>query len=151
MYHVSTIQLYLVIRMRIIRGVIEVATSDRFQALNVTSIIESWVKEQKLSNGLLLVYVPHTTAALTVNEAERGLMSDIVTFLKELTYEGKSWRHNIIDDNAHAHLSSILTGYSIILPVIDGRLDLGTWQQIILLEMDGPRRRKIKLFFMGET
>ncbi len=136
--------------MRFMHGRIPVETASRFQTINVTSKIANWLKEINAHNGILVVYSPHTTATVTVNEAESGLMDDILEVLKQLTYYGKQWKHNRIDNNAHAHLGSILVGNSIIIPVVEGRMELGTWQQVLFIEMDGPRRRTLRLYYLGE-
>ncbi|MCE4620629.1 MAG: secondary thiamine-phosphate synthase enzyme YjbQ [Desulfurococcales archaeon] len=127
-----------------------VRTTSRFQVLDVTSIVEEAVSKSGIEKGLATVYVPHTTCGITINEAEPGLMEDIVEFLKEYTKPGAPWRHNRIDDNAHAHLGQSVLGHHVSIPVTAGRLNMGTWQRVLLVEMDGPRRRRIIITVMGE-
>jgi len=129
---------------------IEVASSGRFDTIDVTGKVEGVVRRSGIVNGVVLLYVPHTTAALIVNEAEEGLLEDFIEFFRELTRPGYPWRHNRIDNNAHAHLASALLGPSLLLPVREGGLVRGTWQSIIFLEFDGPRRRRIIVEVFGD-
>ncbi len=128
---------------------ISVPTSSRFQLVDVTVRIQEWLSTVNAGDGMLLVYSPHTTAGVIVNEAEPGLMEDILDLLREITRPGGGWRHNRIDDNAHAHLAQVLVGNSRVIPVARGSLVLGTWQRVMLLEMDGPRSRRLNLVYIG--
>jgi len=134
------------------RSEIEFSTSKRFELVDITHRVEEFVRESGIRNGILLVYAPHATGSIIVNEAEHGLMNDILEKVKEFTEPGSSkWRHNLIDDNAHAHIGSALFGHERVFPIIDGRIVKGTWQNVFFLEMDGPRsRRKIVLVAIGE-
>lgn len=136
---------------RVMHGEVHVETRSRFETVDLTRTIEDWLREKGAANGVLTIYIPHTTAAIAVNEAESGLLSDILDLLKELTRPGGGWRHNRIDNNAHAHLGNILVGPSVSVPVRKGRLLLGTWQSVLFIEMDGPRRRRVLLTFVGEV
>lgn len=131
---------------------VEINTSKRFELIDITHRVEEFVRESGVKNGILLVYAPHATGSIIVNEAEQGLMSDILEKVREFTEPGSSkWRHNLIDDNAHAHIGSALFGHERIFPIIDGRVVKGTWQNVFFLEMDGPRRRRrIVLVTFGE-
>lgn len=131
---------------------IEISTSKRFELIDITHKVEEFVRESGVKNGILLVYAPHATGSIIVNEAESGLMNDILEKIRDLTEPGSSrWRHNLIDDNAHAHIGSALFGHERVFPVIDGKVVRGTWQNVFFLEMDGPRsRRRIVFFIIGE-
>lgn len=94
--------------------------------------------------GTCTVLVRHTTAGVVVNEAESRLLGDIERFVAELVPD-RGWRHDEIDDNADAHLRAMLLGPSVTLPVTDGRLDLGSWQSVLLVECDGPRSRTLEV------
>ena len=133
------------------RGTITVETRSRFDIVNVTGRVASWLAEAGGEEGILNIHVPHTTAAIMINEAESGLLNDIISLMRELTRPGYGWQHNRIDNNAHAHLGNVLVGPGVTVPVGGGRLLLGTWQSILLLEMDGPRRRRLILTFIGEV
>jgi secondary thiamine-phosphate synthase enzyme len=128
------------------------STEKQFQLVDITYEVERIVEESGVKNGIALVFAPHATAAIIANEHESGLIEDIITKIKELTEPGSSeWKHNIIDDNAHAHLGSALIGADRVFPVINGRLVRGTWQNIFLVEMDGPRsRRHVIVTVVGE-
>lgn len=130
----------------------KIKTTEKFQLVDVTSMVEDVVKNSGVSNGLALVFAPHATAAIIANEREPGLISDILHKVKELTEPGNpKWKHNVIDDNAHAHIGSAFFGAERVFPVIHGRLFRGTWQSIFFLEMDGPRsNREIYVVVIGE-
>jgi secondary thiamine-phosphate synthase enzyme len=135
---------------RVVQGMLEAKSRSRFDIVDVTGEVERWLAQIKAGNGVLVVYTPHTTAALAINEREEGLLEDIVELLKELTKPEGRWKHNLVDDNAHAHLGNVIVGGDKVIPVSDGRLALGTWQRLLLLELDGPRVRRINLVYVGE-
>ncbi len=131
---------------------IRISTHSRFELIDITHEVEQIVEESGIKNGMCLIFAPHATAAIIANEHESGLISDILTKIKEITEPGSNkWRHNIIDDNAHAHIGSALIGADRVFPVINGRLVRGTWQNIFVVEMDGPRSlRHVIVMVMGE-
>jgi secondary thiamine-phosphate synthase enzyme len=106
-----------------------------------------------IGEGLLLVSCRHTTCALCLNEDEAGLRNDLErlggSLLDPLRGAG-GFRHDGIDDNAQAHLTSVLLGHSVTVPVQSGKPVLGTWQSLLLLEMDGPRSRTLDLTLLGD-
>jgi len=116
-----------------------VSTKGKYDVIDITDKVE---KEINVGNGLCVVYVPHATAGLIVNEFEPHIAQDYVTLFKTLLHK-KDWKHDKIDNNAEAHLLSSLFGTSKTFIVSDGRLVLGAWQRIILCEFDGPRERTI--------
>ncbi|WP_460125104.1 secondary thiamine-phosphate synthase enzyme YjbQ [Stetteria hydrogenophila] len=126
---------------------VEVRTSRRVEVIDITRPVEEFASRVG-GSGILVVKVPHTTAAVTVNEAEPGLMEDIAEALLKLAPIDYPWRHNRIDNNAHAHIAASIMGDSRVVPVVNGRLVLGTWQRILLVELDGPRRRRVSLYYM---
>ncbi len=138
--------------MRVYTREIVLSTSKKFQLIDITYEVEKIVEESGVRNGIVLVFAPHATAAIIANEHESGLIEDIITKIKELTEPGSSkWKHNLIDDNAHAHIGSALIGADRVFPIINGRLVRGTWQNIFLVEMDGPRaRRHVLVTVLGE-
>ncbi len=135
--------------LRILHGEIRVSTRRRIEAVDVTREVERWLSEVGAGDGILVVRVPHTTAAVTINEAEPGLLEDIVRVIEEYFRPGGDWMHNRIDNNAHAHLAASFMGDSRVIPVRGGRPALGTWQRILLVEGDGPRSRRIQLTYIG--
>lgn len=126
-------------RLRVYREVLTYSTSSRFQLLDITVDVEAVVSRSGVSEGLAHVFTPHATAAVIANEAESRLMGDILEAIKAIVPPEKPWRHNEIDDNAHAHIAASIIGSSRSFPVSGGRLVRGTWQNIMLVELDGPR------------
>lgn len=122
---------------------IQVETRDRFDIVDVTERVENSI--MPVDRGICTVFVQHTTAALIINETESGLRSDIEQALTQLIPDDATYAHDQIDDNAAAHLRSMLLGASISIPILDGSLALGTWQSILLVECDGPRQRNVEI------
>jgi secondary thiamine-phosphate synthase enzyme len=128
-----------------------VSTKSREEIVVVTNEVESIVRRSGVKNGIALIYVPHATALLTANENEPRLKEDILAKLRALFPRGAGYRHDEIDDNANAHLANLFVGFHLVMPVVDGRLRRGTWQEIMLIEMDGPRsRRSVVVVVLGE-
>ena len=127
-----------------------VSTRSRFEIVDLTERVEREASNSKIKDGICLVYAPHATAAIVANERESGLLQDILSKVKELFPEGAGYKHDLIDDNAHAHLASALISSARVFPLRNGRLIRGTWQNIMLLEMDGPRTRRIIVEVLGE-
>jgi secondary thiamine-phosphate synthase enzyme len=122
---------------------ISVSTSKRLELIDITSQVASVVAASRLKEGLCTVFARHATAALVINEnADPGFRQDVVSLLDRLIPEGV-WEHDKVDDNGAAHLKATLLGPSQVVPVRDGKLLLGTWQGIALVELDGPRTREI--------
>jgi len=129
---------------------LEVSSKKRFELIDITYEVERIVRESGVREGICLVYAPHATAAVVANEHEAGLVQDIIEKVRELVPPGAGYLHDRIDDNAHAHIASAIIGSARTFPVRDGRLVRGTWQNIFLLEMDGPRsRRRILVEVLG--
>ena len=129
----------------------EISTSKRTELVDVTNKVEGIVGKSKIKNGICVVFVSHATAAVLLNENERGLVSDIVDKIEKDFPASAGYRHDRIDDNADSHLASAFIGQSKTLPVKDSRLIRGTWQQIFVLEKDGPRSsRRVIVTVIGE-
>ena len=120
--------------------VIEIVTGRREEIVDITDRVREVVRGK---SGLAVVYSLHTTTAVTVNEGETGLMEDIISRLSELVPYSAGYRHDRIDNNADAHIKASIIGNSVIVPVSNGELLLGTWQRILFIEFDGPRRRRV--------
>jgi len=130
---------------------IELSTRSRVELIDITRQVEEHVREGNVKNGLCLVYSLHSTTAIITNEHETGLLLDIAKKVQEDFPRGRGWCHNEVDSNAEAHLASSFIGPSRIFPVRDGRLIKGTWQNIFLLELDGPRSaRRTVIELLGE-
>jgi len=135
----------------ILEKVLTIKTHVSFQLIDITDDIERFVAEANIKEGICLIYVPHATAALILNEFESNLLEDISTMIKQLFPINRNWKHNTIDNNAHAHLASAFLGTSKALPISKGKLIRGTWQNIIFVELDGPRSaRRIIIKIVGE-
>lgn len=129
---------------------IEINTKRRVEVIDITSSIEQAAKENAIDSGICLIYSTHTTTGLVVNEAEPGLIQDILGLIGSIVPEGVGYLHDRNDGNAHAHLQSVILGNSAVIPVENNRLVLGTWQKILFLELDGPRRRRLYVKFLRE-
>lgn len=128
-----------------------VSTREKYQLIDLTGSIEKMVSESDVERGLCLVHASHATAAIICNENENGLVHDILGKVKEMFPPGAGYLHDRIDDNASSHIASALIGASRIFPIEGSRLVRGTWQNIFLLELDGPRtRRVVNVHIMGE-
>jgi secondary thiamine-phosphate synthase enzyme len=125
---------------------------ERRGYVNITPQVEEFVRESGIENGLCLVNPMHITAAVYVNDDERGLIQDIDDWLERLApHEPVSqYRHNVGEDNADAHLKRQLMAHQVVLAISDGRLDLGTWEQVFYAEFDGRRRKRVLLKAIGE-
>lgn len=120
-----------------------VRTKQKQEMVDITGRVADVVGQSGVSEGICLVYVPHATAAVAVNEnADPNVCEDILEALARLIPEGK-WRHDRIDTNAAAHIKATLLGPGQAVPVRGGRLRLGTWQSLMLVELDGPRERTV--------
>ena len=119
-----------------------VSTEKRYQLIDITEKVEKIVKKSPIKEGLVLVFVPHSTAGILLTENEEGLKED---FLKvfEKAVKGIDFLHNQIDNNADSHILAGIVGQGRILPIENGKLVRGTWQQIFLAEFDGPRTRQV--------
>lgn len=128
---------------------IEVRTSRREEFLDVTHQVVRVVEESGLRDGLVVVYCPHTTAGVTINEhADPDVAEDILAWLRHTCPRDGDWRH--CEGNSDGHVKAMLVGSSVTVPVAEGRLELGTWQGIFFCEFDGPRVRSLEIRVAGE-
>jgi len=124
------------------------STKERYQLIDITREIEEIVEESRIIEGLVLVFVPHSTAGIVLTENEEGLKRDWLKIFEKLT-SGIDFAHNKIDDNADSHILSGLIGQGRVLPIKGGKMIRGTWQEIFLAEFDGPRRRRVIVEIIG--
>jgi secondary thiamine-phosphate synthase enzyme len=121
---------------------LSVRTSGRVELVDITHQVEKVVSESRIKSGVCIVYVPHTTAAVTINEnADPSVKSDIVAELNKIIPFDDNYSH--LEGNAAAHIKSSIVGASETILIDGGRLVLGTWQGIFFCEFDGPRSRKV--------
>lgn len=146
--------------MAIVHHLLEISTDAAIGIYNVTSQVQAFLDSSGIENGQILLFSRHTTTAVTVNEAEPRLFQDIQVYLQKLAPAGDSYLHNDLhlrpnipaDEpmNAHSHLMAMTLGNSEVIPVIDGKLALGTYQAILFVELDGPRHRTLLIQATGE-
>ena len=123
-------------------------TNRNFEIIDITSKINDLID---VENGIISVFSKHSTSAIAVNENEPGLLIDLEDALDNIITDKHSYYHDRIDNNARSHLKSFLLSSGECLPIRNGRLDLGTWQSVFFIELDGPRNgRTITLTIMGE-
>ena len=128
------------------------ATKRRREMINITDELHKILERSGLREGMMLVSAMHITAGVYVNDAEDGLIADIGDWLEQLAPEGPDYRHHRTgEDNGHAHLKNLLIGHEVTLPITDGRLDLGPWQQVFYAEFDGQRKKRLIVKAMGES
>ncbi len=130
-------------------------TRERLELINITRDLNQIVRKHGLKAGFVIVQSLHTTTAVFINEFQQALLDDIKAFLEKLVGRIEYWRHNdpklseCERKNADSHLRAMLLGHTLSLPVRNGSLALGTWQSIILAELDGPRERAIQVQVLG--
>jgi secondary thiamine-phosphate synthase enzyme len=125
---------------------LSVTTRNRSEMIDITSKVEEELKRSGLKDGVCFLFVPHTTAGITINEsADPSVATDIQAMLNKLIPWEGSYRH--LEGNSAAHIKSSLIGNSVIVFVESGHLKLGTWQGIFFCEFDGPRSRKLYIKF----
>ncbi len=123
-----------------------IRTKERTACLDVTASVERVVRESRVRRGLCHVMTLHATAAIVVNENDDpNIGVDLLDALDRMVPEGAGWLHDHIDGNAHAHIKAAVLGPSETLAIEDGALVLGRWQGIMLVELDGPRDRRISV------
>jgi secondary thiamine-phosphate synthase enzyme len=126
---------------------ISVRSSSRFEMIDITEAVRQAAREEKIESGVVLVYTPHTTAAVTINEnADPDVPRDLLAALDRIVPLSANYRH--AEGNSAAHVKSSLVGASEMVIVENGRLVLGTWQSIFFCEFDGPRSRKVIVKFL---
>ena len=127
---------------------IKIDTNKNFEIIDITSKINELID---IDEGIISIFSRHSTSAIVVNENESGLLSDLEFMLNNLVSDKFSYQHDRIDNNARSHLKSFLLSSSECLPIKNGRLDLGTWQSVFFIELDGPRaNRTVTLTMVGE-
>ncbi len=123
---------------------ITVKTNAQTEMLDITAEIQSTLKAENFSNGVCMLYVPHTTAGITINEsADPSVRRDILMVLNQIVPWKADYRH--LEGNSPAHVKTSLMGSSELIAVKDGQMVLGTWQGIFYCEFDGPRKRKLHI------
>lgn len=121
-----------------------VKTHNRTEMIDITADIQSALRRKQFEDGLCMIYIPHTTAAVTINEsADPSVKADIVMVLNQIVPWQADYKH--LEGNSPAHIKASLMGASQMVAVAQGHLQLGTWQGIFFCEFDGPRTRKVQI------
>jgi secondary thiamine-phosphate synthase enzyme len=140
---------------KVASSVLEFNTTERVELKSITREIMAFVEQTPIRDGIVHISSLHTTAGLMLNETQGALLSDISSFFEQLIPRGVYYKHNdpLLSDcdrkNADAHLRVLVVGQNLSIPIVDGKLKLGTWQNILLTEFDGPNNRKIHVQVMG--
>ena len=122
----------------------KISTTKKQELIDITEKVRQIVKNSKVKKGLCIVYVPHATSGILVNENyDPSVCNDIINKLEEIVPSTGNYEHNRVDDNAHSHIKASIIGPSETLIIEDRKLILGTWQGIALAEFDGPRTRTV--------
>lgn len=135
-------------------GRLQLQTRGNTDPHDLTEGVEQIIALSGIRSGLATIFTPSSTSALTTIEYEDGALADLRRALDEIAPPGRDYRHHLRwgDHNGHAHLRAALLGPSLSIPIVDGRLTLGTWQQILFLDFDtGPRQREIVVQVVGEA
>jgi secondary thiamine-phosphate synthase enzyme len=126
-------------------------TKKKRELVNITDQVEAAVRKSQIREGMVLVSAMHITAGVIVNDHEQGLWKDIDEWVEKVAPFRQDYNHHRTGEtNGDAHLKSLLVHHQVIVPVTDGKLDLGPWQQIFYAEFDGMRRKRLVIKVMGE-
>ncbi len=129
----------------------KIDTNLAVELIDITDNVIEEVNKSSIRSGICVISTPHTTTAIIINENEPGLLSDMFNLLNKLVPPGAGYDHDRIDNNADSHLRAMLLGSSETIPIVDGKLVLGTWQRIFFVELDGPRQRKANITLIRQT
>ena len=126
-------------------------TQNHREYINITHEVEKVLHTSGIKEGMILVSAMHITAAVYVNDAEDGLISDIDEWLEKLAPYRKDYQHHQTgEDNGDSHLKNLIMHHQVIVPVTNSKLDIGPWQQVYYAEFDGQRRKRVIIKVMGE-
>ena len=126
-------------------------TKKHREYINITSEVENILAKSGIKEGMILVSAMHITAGVYVNDAESGLIQDIDEWLEKMAPFNPDYRHHRTgESNGDSHLKSLLIHHEVIIPVTEGKLDFGPWQQVYYAEFDGQRRKRLIVKVMGE-
>ncbi|MFW5936872.1 MAG: secondary thiamine-phosphate synthase enzyme YjbQ [Desulfosalsimonas sp.] len=127
---------------------IEVSSGQKTELIDITSDVQQSLDRSGFDNGICMIYVPHTTAAVTINEsADPDVARDIMMVLNQVVPWKAGYRH--MEGNSPAHVKASMVGESVNLAVAEGKLQLGTWQGIFFCEFDGPRSRRVRIYLIN--
>jgi secondary thiamine-phosphate synthase enzyme len=126
-------------------------TKKQREFINITGEVQKALEKSQIKEGMILVSAMHITAGVYVNDAESGLIADIEEWLEKLAPFRQDYQHHHTgESNGDAHLKNLLIGHEVVVPVTNGRLDFGPWQQVYYAEFDGQRRKRVLIKVIGE-
>lgn len=125
-------------------------TRSRIEFVRITEQVDDVIQRSGIKDGLVLVNPMHITAAVIVNDDESGLKRDFVRVLQKLVPYDERYEHNVGEDNAAAHIWRQLMGHQVVMPVRNGRMELGTWEQLFYCEFDGQRTKRVLVKVIGD-
>jgi secondary thiamine-phosphate synthase enzyme len=126
-------------------------TKRRQEFIRITDDVQEIVQASGVKEGMVLVSAMHITAGVYVNDWENGLIEDFQAWLEKLAPAGLPYKHHQTgEDNADAHLKRTIMGHQVMLPITEGKLDLGPWEQVFYVEFDGQRKKRVVVKVMGE-
>ena len=143
---------------RVCRDLVHIRTEEPLQFIELTELVAERVRRSGVSEGMVTVQTRHTTTAIVVNENEPRLLDDFRDLLECWAPAGRLYRHNDLaareappdeKPNGHGHAQALLLGVSVCLNIAEGRIDLGPWQSVFLVELDGPRKRTVSVQILG--
>ena len=127
-------------------------TKKRQEFIRITDDVARIVEQSQVKEGTVLVSAMHITSGVYVNDWEDGLIHDFQEWLEKLAPSGLNYRHHQTgEDNADAHLKRTIMGHQVVVPITNGKLDLGPWEQVFYAEFDGRRKKRVVVKVMGET
>lgn len=130
---------------------LEFETTEKIEFIRITEKVQGVIEKSGVKEGLVLVNPMHITSAVIVNDDEEGIKKDYIAVLERLVPYKADYRHNDTgEDNAASHIWRQLIGHQVVMPITDGKLDLGTWEQIFYVEFDGQRRKRVLVKVLGE-
>jgi len=129
---------------------VDIRSDRRVEIINITDKLDNALKKSRIKNGIMNVFTKHTTSGIVINENESRLIKDLENALESLIPTDKNYRHNAIDNNADSHMRAFFIGSSETIPIENGSLNLGTWQSVFFVELDGPRSRNVIITIFGE-
>jgi secondary thiamine-phosphate synthase enzyme len=138
--------------LRVVTGSVDFSSRGHADIIRITDEVRERVAESGVRDGTVTVFAPGATGAVTTVEYEPGVIEDVQDVLETITPSDRVWRHNVNngDGNGHSHIRAALVGPSVTIPVVDGRLTLGTWQEIAFCDFDArPRERRVVVQVMG--
>jgi len=137
--------------MKVFADFVEVRSGKRGEYIDITTEIEKMIDKSEVRNGVVIIHELHTTAALTIQENDTSVHEDTKEIMDKLVPLDREYRHSYEgNENAAAHIKNQILGSNLAIPVIDGKIALGTWQRIFLVELFEGRKRRIAVCVMGE-